>query len=65
MDTYIEDLCSPVAQMMMTVMKDYNHNDSKIFQYLPYGISNVALNEEQKAFLENFDSLSSDKIINL
>ena len=51
--------------MMMTIMKDYNHNDSKIFQYLPYGISNTSLNEEQKTFLENFDSLSSNNIINL
>jgi len=64
-DAYIQDLCSPIAQMMMTIMKDYNHNDSKIFQYLPYGISNTSLNEEQKTFLENFDSLSSNNIINL
>lgn len=63
MDQYIEDLRSPVAQMMLTVMKDYNHNDSKLFRYLPYGISKVELSKEEIEFVNLFDETPIDKVI--
>lgn len=53
-EDYIEDLTSPVAQLMLTVMKDYNHNDSKLFYYLPYGLSKVSLSDEETQFLSQF-----------
>jgi hypothetical protein len=40
--------------MMLTVMKDYNHNDSKLFYYLPYGLSNISLTDEESLFLKQF-----------
>ena len=53
-EQYIKDISSPVAQMMLSVMKDYNHNDSKLFQYLPYGLSNVTLTAEEAEFIKQF-----------
>jgi len=65
MDEYIEDLRSPIAQLMLTVMKDYNHNDSKLFRYLPYGMSQIKLNEEEKTFVNLFAETPKDKILSL
>ena len=65
MDDYIEDLRSPIAQLMLTVMKDYNHNDSKLFRYLPYGIRKVELSEEEEQFLKSFNSSYNHKVITL
>ena len=65
MDEYIEDLRSPIAQLMLTVMKDYNHNDSKLFRYLPYGMSQTKLNEEEKTFVNLFAETPKDKILSL
>lgn len=53
-DEYIADLQSPVAQLMLSVMKDYNHNDSKLFNYIPFGIRNLELTQEEKDFLDVF-----------
>ena len=49
MDDYIDDLRSPIAQLMLTVMKDYNHNDSKLFRYLPFGLKNIQLDDKEQA----------------
>ena len=65
MDEYIEDLRSPIAQLMLTVMKDYNHNDSKLFRYLPYGMSQIKLNEEEQTFVSLFAETPKDKILSL
>lgn len=65
MDEYIEDLRSPIAQMMLTIMKDYNHNDSKLFRYLPYGISQVKLTDEEQSFVDLFEETSTNKIFSL
>jgi hypothetical protein len=65
MDEYIEDLRSPIAQLMLTVMKDYNHNDSKLFRYLPYGMSQIKLNEEEQTFVNLFAETPKDKILSL
>ena len=65
MDDYIEDLRSPIAQLMLTVMKDYNHNDSKLFRYLPYGMSQIKLNEEEQTFVNLFTETPKDKILSL
>jgi type I restriction-modification system DNA methylase subunit len=53
-EQYIKDISSPVAQMMLSVMKDYNHNDSKLFYYLPYGLSNITLTDEESEFIQQF-----------
>jgi len=58
-DDYAEDLSSKVAQLMLSIMKDYNHNDSKLFRYLPLGLSKIDLTEEEKQFLENFSNFKS------
>jgi len=63
MDEYIEDLRSPLAQMMLSIIKDYNHNDSKLFRYLPYGISKTKLSTEEQAFVNLFVETSIDKVI--
>ena len=65
MDDYIDDLRSPIAQLMLTVMKDYNHNDSKLFRYLPMGISKVHLTEEEQALVNLFKETSLDKVHSL
>ena len=65
MDSYINDLSSQLAQLMLTVMKDYNHNDSKLFRYLPYGISNVELTQEEESFVNLFNETPNDKIYSL
>ena len=65
MDSYINDLSSQLAQLMLTVMKDYNHNDSKLFRYLPYGISNVELTQEEETFVNLFNETPNDKIYSL
>jgi len=65
MDEYIDDLRSPIAQLMLTVMKDYNHNDSKLFRYLPMGISKVHLTEEEQALVDLFKETSIDKVHSL
>ena len=65
MDSYINDLSSQLAQLMLTVMKDYNHNDSKLFRYLPYGISNVELTQEEQTFVNLFNETPNDKIYSL
>ena len=65
MDSYINDLSSQLTQLMLTVMKDYNHNDSKLFRYLPYGISNVELTQEEETFVNLFNETPNDKIYSL
>ena len=63
MDAYIESLRSPLAQCMLTIMKDYNHNDSKLFRYLPYTLLSVELTEEEQAFVDLFDETPLDKVL--
>lgn len=65
MDNYITDLKSPISQMMLTIMKDYNHNDSKLFRYLPYGISKTKLTKDEIIFLNNFVDKETDNVISL
>ena len=65
MDSYINDLSSQLTQLMLTVMKDYNHNDSKLFRYLPYGISNIELTQEEESFVNLFNETPNDKIYSL
>jgi len=65
MDSYINDLSSQLAQLMLTVMKDYNHNDSKLFRYLPYGISNIELTQEEESFINLFNETPTDKVYSL
>ena len=65
MDSYINDLSSQLTQLMLTVMKDYNHNDSKLFRYLPYGISNIELTQEEETFVNLFNETPNDKIYSL
>ena len=65
MDEYIEDLRSPIAQMMLSVMKDYNHNDSKLFRYLPYGLRDINLDESEQDFLNYFAETPAENIIPL
>jgi type I restriction-modification system DNA methylase subunit len=65
MDSYINDLSSQLTQLMLTVMKDYNHNDSKLFRYLPYGISNVELTQEEESLVNLFNETPNDKIYSL
>ena len=65
MDEYIDDLRSPIAQLMLTIMKDYNHNDSKLFRYLPHGISKTQLTEEEQSFVNLFSETPVDKIYSL
>ena len=65
MDAYIEALRSPLAQFMLTIMKDYNHNDSKLFRYLPYTLLSTELTEEEKAFVDLFKETPIDKIYSL
>lgn len=65
MDDYIEDLRSPISQMMLTIIKDYNHNDSKLFRYLPFGISQIKLTEEEQRFINLFNETPVDKIFSL
>ena len=64
-DDYIDDLKSPIAQMMLTIMKDYNHNDSKLFRYLPYGIAQTKLTEEEITFLDIFVNTKKEEVISL
>ena len=63
MDEYIDALRSPLAQFMLTTMKDYNHNDSKLFRYLPYTLLSVELTEEEQAFVDLFDETPLDKVL--
>jgi hypothetical protein len=65
MDEYIDDLRSPIAQVMFSIMKDYNHNDSKLFRYLPYGISQTELTEEEQSFVNLFKETPTNKIFTL
>ena len=65
MDAYIEGLRTPLAQCMLTIMKDYNHNDSKLFRYLPYALLSVELTEEEQSFVDMFTSTPQDRIITL
>ena len=65
MDEYIEDLRSPITQLMLTVMKDYNHNDSKLFRYLPMGISKIQLTKEEQELVNLFNETSIDKVHSL
>ena len=65
MDTYIEALRSPLAQFMLTIMKDYNHNDSKLFRYLFYTLLSTELTEEEKTFVNLFNETPIDKIYSL
>jgi len=48
---------------MLTIMKDYNHNDSKLFRYLPYTLLSVELTEEEQAFVDLFDETPLDKVL--
>ena len=65
MDDYIDDLRSPIAQLMLTVMKDYNHNDSKLFRYLPFGLKNIQLDDKEQALVDLFKETSTDKVHSL
>jgi hypothetical protein len=65
MHDYIDDLRSPIAQMMLTIIKDYNHNDSKLFRYLPYRISKTKLTTDEQLFLNLFKETPIDKIFTL
>lgn len=65
MDEYIDDLRSPLAQMMLTVIKDYNHNDSKLFRYLPKGMGSIQLTAEEHILVDLFDETSIDKVYSL
>jgi len=65
MDAYIEALRSPLAQFMLTIMKDYNHNDSKLFRYLPYTLLSTELTEDEKAFVDLFKETPLDKVLSL
>ena len=65
MDAYIEALRSPLAQFMLTTMKDYNHNDSKLFRYLPYTLLSVELTEDEQAFVYLFKETPLDKVLSL
>ena len=62
MNDYIDDLRSPIAQLMLTIMKDYNHNDSKLFRYLPFGLKDIQLNDEEKSLVNLFEETSTDKV---
>ena len=65
MDSYINTLRSPLAQFMLTIMKDYNHNDSKLFRYLPYTLLSIKLTEEEQSFVNLFNETPIDKIYSL
>ena len=65
MDSYIDTLRSPLAQFMLTIMKDYNHNDSKLFRYLPYTLLSIKLTEEEQSFINLFNETPIDKIYSL
>ena len=65
MNSYIKDLSSKLSQIMLTIVKDYNHNDSKLFRYLPYGISNIELTQEEKEFVDLFDETPTDRVYQL
>lgn len=61
-DSYIEDLRSPISQMMLSIIKDYNHNDSKLFRYIPYGISKIELTDEEKEFINMFEETPIENV---
>jgi len=61
-DSYIEDLRSPISQMMLSIIKDYNHNDSKLFRYIPYGISKIELTDEEKEFISMFEETPIENV---
>ena len=63
MDSYINDLRSKLAQFMLSIIKDYNHNDSKLFRYLPYGMAEVELTQEEQAFVGIFNETPIDRVI--
>ena len=65
MDSYINDLRSKLAQFMLSIIKDYNHNDSKLFRYLPYGMAEVELTQEEQAFVGMFNETPIDRVISL
>ncbi len=65
MDSYINDLRSKLAQFMLSIIKDYNHNDSKLFRYLPYGMAEVELTQEEQAFVDMFNETPIDRVISL
>jgi hypothetical protein len=65
LESFIGDLSCSAAQMMFSVMKDYNHNDSKLFRYIPSGISKIILTKEEEQFLSNFSSLDKKNILSL
>ncbi len=64
-DDYIIDLSSKLTQLMLTIIKDYNHNDSKLFRYLPHGISKIKLSEEEQKFVDQFNETPTDRIYQL
>ena len=61
-DHYVKDLQSKITQLIFTIMKDYNHNDSKLFRYVPFGISETTLTEEEREFLNSFAETSNEVI---
>ena len=65
MDSYINDLRSRLAQFMLSIVKDYNHNDSKLFRYLPYGMADIKLTQEEQAFVSMFNETPIDRVISL
>jgi hypothetical protein len=64
-DGYVKDLLCPTTQMILSVMKDYNHNDSRVFKYIPLGIRNIKLSLEEKEFLSLFEAGDKNTIQNL
>ena len=54
-----------VLSSMLTIIKDYNHNDSKLFRYLPHGISKIKLSEEEQKFVDQFNETPTDRIYQL
>ncbi len=68
MNTFTWFLRSPIAQLMFTVLKDYNHNATHIFKYLPRNVNNdwynyFELSIEEIDFLRDNFKEKSDAFI--
>lgn len=62
LDSFVSDLRCKVTQCMLTIMKDYNHNDSKLFRYIPKGICTIQFDKSEIDFLENFEQTSEEDV---
>jgi len=67
LDEYSKDLRCRTTQMMLSVVKDYNHNDSHVMRYIPHKISALekTLTEEEKQFLEKFDEIPESIVVEI